>query len=41
MFDGDVDRFGFVTSASKIIKGDIILAIIAHQLLTDGSIEKL
>lgn len=41
MFDGDVDRFGFVTSAGKIIKGDIVLAIVAHQLLTDGSMEKL
>lgn len=41
MFDGDVDRFGFVTSKGKIIKGDIILAIVAHQLLTDGSIVKM
>lgn len=41
MFDGDVDRYGFVTSDWKVIKWDVILAIVAHQLLIDGSTHKL
>ena len=41
IFDGDADRFGMVTKEGVIVTGDILLAIIGKQLLTDGTAEKL
>ncbi len=41
IFDGDADRFGMVTPDGTIVTGDIILAIIARELLTDGTAERL
>jgi phosphomannomutase len=41
IFDGDADRFGMVTREGIIVTGDILLAIIGKQLLTDGTAEKL
>jgi phosphomannomutase len=41
MFDGDADRFWLVLRDGRIITGDIILSIIAKELLTDGTVEKL
>lgn len=34
MFDGDVDRIGFVTNTGRVIPGDIITAIVAKTLLS-------
>lgn len=36
MFDGDVDRIGFVTQSWQIIKWDILTAIIAKQILKEN-----
>jgi phosphomannomutase len=33
MFDGDVDRIGFVTNEGEVINCDIITSIIANQIL--------
>jgi phosphomannomutase len=33
MFDGDADRIGFVSNSGEIVKGDILTALIAQQLL--------
>jgi len=33
MFDGDVDRIGFVTNEGEVVKCDIITSIIANQVL--------
>lgn len=41
IFDGDADRFGMVTREGVVVTGDILLAIIGKQLLTDGTAEKL
>lgn len=41
IFDGDADRFGMVTPEGTVVTGDILLAIIGRQLLTDGTAEKL
>jgi len=41
IFDGDADRFGMVTPDGTVVTGDIILAIIARELLTDGTAERL
>ena len=40
-FDGDADRFGMVTLDGTVVTWDIILAIIARELLTDGTAERL
>jgi len=36
MFDGDADRIGFVSNTGEIVKGDILTAVIAQQLLQHG-----
>ena len=41
IFDGDADRFGMVTREGMVVTGDILLAIIGKQLLTDGTAQKL
>lgn len=41
IFDGDADRFGMVTGEGIVVTGDILLSIIARQLLTDGTAERL
>jgi len=41
IFDGDADRFGMVTQEGIVVTGDILLAIIGKQLLTDGTAERL
>lgn len=41
IFDGDADRFGMVTPEGIVVTGDILLAIIGKQLLTDGTADKL
>ncbi len=41
IFDGDADRFGMVIPDGTVVTGDILLAIIAKQLLSDGTAEKL
>ena len=41
IFDGDADRFGMVLPDGTVVTGDILLAIIAKQLLTDGTADKL
>lgn len=41
IFDGDADRFWLVLRDGRIITGDIILSIIAKELLTDGWAKKL
>jgi phosphomannomutase/phosphoglucomutase len=41
IFDGDADRFGMITKEWVVVTGDILLAIIGKQLLTDGTAEKL
>lgn len=41
IFDGDADRFGMVTREGIVVTGDILLAIIGKQLLTDGTAQKL
>ena len=41
IFDGDADRFGMVTREGVVVTGDILLAIIGKQLLTDGTAERL
>lgn len=41
IFDGDADRFGMVIPDGTVVTGDILLAIIARQLLTDGTAERL
>lgn len=41
IFDGDADRFGMVTPDGTVVTGDILLAIIGRELLTDGTAEKL
>ncbi|MBQ7073528.1 hypothetical protein IJM86_00325 [bacterium] len=40
MFDGDVDRIGFVTNEGEVVNCDIITSIIANQVLqhTKGNI---
>jgi phosphomannomutase len=41
IFDGDADRFGMVIPDGTVVTGDILLAIIGRELLTDGTAEKL
>lgn len=41
IFDGDADRFGMVTPDGTVVTGDILLAIIGRELLTDGTAERL
>jgi phosphomannomutase len=41
IFDGDADRFGMVTPDGTVVTGDILLSIIAKQLLTDGTADRL
>lgn len=41
IFDGDADRFGMVLPDGTVVTGDILLAIVAKELLTDGTAEKL
>jgi phosphomannomutase len=41
MFDGDADRIGMILPDGTIIPGDIITAIIAKILLTDGTADRL
>lgn len=41
IFDGDADRFGMVIPDGTIVTGDILLAIIARELLTDGTAARL
>lgn len=41
IFDGDADRFGMVIPDGTVITGDILLAIIGRELLTDGTAQKL
>jgi phosphomannomutase len=41
IFDGDADRFGMVIPDGTVVTGDILLAIIARELLTDGTAERL
>jgi phosphomannomutase len=41
IFDGDADRFGMVTPDGTVVTGDILLAIIGKELLTDGTAERL
>lgn len=41
MFDGDADRLGIILPNGRIIRWDLILAIIAKQLLTDWTAERL
>lgn len=36
MFDGDADRIGIVSNTGEIVKGDLLTAIIAQQLLKHG-----
>lgn len=41
IFDGDADRFGMVTPDGTVVTGDILLAIIGRELLTDGTADRL
>jgi len=41
IFDGDGDRFGMIIPDGTVVTGDILLAIIARQLFTDGTAERL
>ncbi len=41
IFDGDGDRFGIIVPDGTVVTGDIILSIIARELLIDGTAEKL
>lgn len=41
IFDGDADRFGMVTPDGNVVTGDILLTIVARELLTDGTAERL
>lgn len=41
MFDGDADRMGIVLQDGKTITWDVLLAIVAKQLLTDWTSERL
>lgn len=41
IFDGDADRFGMVIPDGTVVTGDILLAIIGRELLTDGTAERL
>lgn len=41
IFDGDADRFGMVTPDGTVVTGDILLSIIARELLTDGTADRL
>ena len=36
MFDGDADRLGIVLKNGTVITGDILTAIVAKQVLTNG-----
>jgi len=41
MFDGDVDRIGLCLPDGRVVTGDVILAIIAKQLLESGKADEL
>lgn len=41
IFDGDADRFGMVIPDGTVVTGDILLSIIAKELLSDGTADKL
>jgi phosphomannomutase len=41
IFDGDADRFGMVIPDGTVVTGDLLLAIVARELLTDGTAERL
>lgn len=41
IFDGDGDRFGMIIPDGTVVTGDILLSIVAKQLMTDGTAERL
>ncbi|MBP7806735.1 hypothetical protein KA057_03570 [Candidatus Gracilibacteria bacterium] len=41
IFDGDADRFGMVIPDGTVVTGDLLLTIVARELLTDGTAERL